>query len=125
LEPVLAGAVAAVAAYAIARRCTSRPGALVAGALVGTSGSVLYVPGPLRGDGAALALSLAAVAVAFRYRSAPSWRLAMLAGVLAGAALCVKLIVAPAALVVGLLLLGGPRRRDVAVAVGAGVAVAL
>jgi hypothetical protein len=125
IEPVLAGAVATIAAYAIGRRFTTRPCALLAGGLVATSGSVLYVTGPLSGDGPALALALAAVAVAFRYRSGPSVRLAILAGALTGSALCVKLIVLPAALVVGLLLLGARRYRDAGVAVGTGIVLAI
>ncbi|MCJ7670824.1 MAG: glycosyltransferase family 39 protein, partial [Acidimicrobiia bacterium] len=105
LLPVAAGAVTVVATYAIGRRVTSRGGALLAGGLVATSGSLLYVTAPLSGDGPALALAVLAVALAFRYRSRPSTLLAVGIGLSIGAALCVKLIVVPAAIPVGLLLL--------------------
>lgn len=125
LEPIVAGALASVAAYAIARRITSRGGALVAGALVATSGSVLYVTGPLSGDGPALALVLGSVALAFRYREGPTPARAALIGALAGAAVAVKLLVLPAVLVAGLLVLGRRRLRECALAAAAVVAVPL
>lgn len=110
LLTVAAGAVAAVATYAIARHLTSRWAAVVAGALVATSGSVIFVTGPLAGDGPALALALTAVALACTYRARPSLGRAVLVGVVMGAALCVKLIVAPAALAVAVLVLDVPTR---------------
>jgi len=130
---VVAGAVATVATYAIARHLTGRGPAVVAGALVATSGSVLYVTGPLAGDGPALALALTAVALACAYRARPSLGRAVLIGVVMGAALCVKLIVAPAGLAVAVLMLGIPDRarpsswpwRDLVAAAVAAVAVAL
>lgn len=125
---VVAGAVAAIATYAIARHLTGRWAAFVAGALVATSGSVLYVTAPLAGDGPALALSLAAVALACTYRARPSAGRAALIGLAMGAALCVKLIVAPAGIAVAVLVLGttGARRwRDAIVAVAAAAAVAI
>lgn len=125
---VVAGAVAAIATYAIARHLTGRSAAFVAGALVATSGSVLYVTAPLAGDGPALALSLAAVALACTYRARPSAGRAALIGLAMGAALCVKLIVAPAGIAVAVLVLGttGARRwRDAIVAVAAAAAVAI
>ncbi|MEX2253813.1 MAG: hypothetical protein WEC34_00085 [Acidimicrobiia bacterium] len=135
LLTVAAGAIAAVATYAIARHLTGRGGALGAGARVATSGSVLYVTGPLAGDGPALALALSAVAVACSHRVRPAtWR-AVVVGLLMGAALCVKLIVVPAAIPIGVLLLGagpgsrrGPgarRARDAVTAVAAAVVVGL
>jgi hypothetical protein len=133
--PVAAGAVAAVATYAIARHMTGRWQSLLAGALVATSGSLLFVTGPLSGDGPALALALTSVALACTYRARPSLGRAIVVGLAMGAALCVKLIVAPAALAVGVLLLPtgllGPspddrrRWRDAVVAAVAAVAVAV
>jgi 4-amino-4-deoxy-L-arabinose transferase-like glycosyltransferase len=123
---VAAGALAAVSAYAIGRHVTSRGGALLAGALVATSGSILWVTAPLAGDGPALAFAATAVALAFAYRARPTvWR-AVLIGVFMGAALAVKLIVAPAAIPVGVLLLLAARDdrrrwRDAAAAVGTAV----
>ncbi len=126
--PVLAGAVGAVATYSIARHMTGRWPALLAGALVATSGSVLFVTAPLAGDGPALALALTAVAVACTYRSRPSTARAALIGLAMGAALCVKLIVAPAAIAVAVLVLLGAsarRWREAVVAVATAVAVAI
>ena len=125
VETVVAGVVAAIAAYAIARRITSRTGALIAGALVATSGSVLYVTAPLSGDGPALALSLTAVALVLAYRAQPSVARAIGVGLAIGAALSVKPLVLPAALAVGVVLLGVRRWRDCAFAVGAAIAVFL
>ncbi len=125
---VAAGAVAAIATYAIARHLTGRWAAFVAGALVATSGSVLYVTGPLAGDGPALALALTAVALACTYRARPSVGRAVLIGLAMGAALCVKLIVAPAAIAVAVLVLGAPnarRWRDAVVAVATAIGVAI
>ena len=125
--PVAAGAVAAIATYAIARHLTGRGESFLAGALVATSGSILFVTGPLSGDGPAVALALGAVALACSARVHPSlWRV-VLTGVLMGAALCVKLLVLPAAIPIGVLWLGRrPRRvRDSVVAVGAAVFVGL
>jgi hypothetical protein len=133
LLTVAAGAVAVVATYAIGRRVTSRGGALLAGGLVATSGSILYVTAPLSGDGPALALAVVAVALAFRYHARPSTLLAIGIGLTMGAALCVKPIVVPATIPVGLLLLfptwpptwRGRRVRDFLTAVAVAVAVFL
>jgi 4-amino-4-deoxy-L-arabinose transferase-like glycosyltransferase len=125
--PVAAGALGAVATYAIARHLTGRGAALLAGALVASSGSILFVTGPLSGDGPAVALALSAVAVACGVRTRSGrWR-AALTGILMGAALCVKLLVVPAAIPIGVLWLGRrPRRvRDAAIAVSAAVLVGL
>jgi hypothetical protein len=90
---------------------------------------MLYVTGPLSGDGPALALAVLAVALAFRYHARPSTLLAAGIGLTMGAALCVKLIVVPAAIPVGLLLLHPRWRtrrvRDFLTAVGVSIAVFL
>jgi hypothetical protein len=127
LLPVVAGVVAAIATYSIGRHLTGRGEAFLAGALVATSGSMLFVTGPLSGDGPALALALSAVAVACTYRVRPSLGRAIATGILMGAALCVKLLVLPAALAVAVLVLGGRGRkvRDAGAAVAAAVAVGL
>ena len=106
---------------------TGRAEALLAGALVATSGSILYVTAPLSGDGPAIALALVAVALACRYRARPSAAGAAGIGVAMGAALCVKLLVLPAAIPIAVVLIGLARRdrrwRDVAISVGAALAV--
>jgi hypothetical protein len=125
---VLAGALAAVSTYSIGRHVTTRGGALLAGGLVATAGSVLYVTAPLSGDGPALALATTAVALAFAYRQRPSLLRAGGIGLAMGGALGVKLLVAPAAIPVGLLLLFAARAdrrrwRDAVLAVGTAVAL--
>lgn len=129
LLPVFAGAVAVIATYSIGRHVTTRGGALLAGGLVATSGSLLYVTAPLSGDGPALALAVLAVALAFRYHARPTTLLAIGIGLAMGAALCVKLIVVPAAIPVGLLLLHPQWRqrrvRDFLTAIGVAVLVFL
>jgi hypothetical protein len=127
LLPVASGAVAAIATYAIARHLTGRGEAFLAGALVATSGSLLFVTGPLSGDGPAIALALSAVAVACRARLHPTWGRAFLVGALVGAALCVKLLVAPALIAIALLWFWTrPRRaRDAIAAAAAAIAVGL
>lgn len=125
LLTLTAGIVVTIATYGIARRVTSRIGALIAAGLVTTSGSILFVTGPISGDGPAAALAVTAVALAFRYRAAPSTPRAVAVGVAMGAALCIKVLVIPAALPVGLLLLDRRRWRPLVAAVGAAVAVGL
>lgn len=109
LLPVAAGMVAAVATYAISRHLGTRSAAILAAALVATSGSLLYVTGPLSGDGPALALALVAIVLALRHRARPSVARAVAVGLAMGAAICVKLIVVPAAIPIGILITGiGP-----------------
>jgi 4-amino-4-deoxy-L-arabinose transferase-like glycosyltransferase len=123
LMTVAAGVVVTVATYAIARHLTSRTGAVVAAALVTVSGSVLYVTAPISGDGPAAALAVTAVALALRFQVRPSLPRAAVVGVTFGAALCVKVLVVPAAVPIALLLLSRRRAKDLATAVGAAVAV--
>lgn len=130
LAATLAGACAAVAVYAAARRLTTRTGALTAGAVVALSGSVLWTTGPITADGPAIALSATAVALALRYRDSPDIRGAVVTGVVLGAALSVKApLVLAAAIPVGGFLVAGRRPRDIASAaagaVGVGVAATL
>lgn len=118
-----------LAAWAIARRLGTERGArragLLAGLLVATSGSILFVTGPVAADGPALALAALAVAAVLRYRDEPSLGLALLVGALTGAALVVKALVLPVVVPVGLVLLAARRLDRFAAAVGAAVAVAL
>jgi 4-amino-4-deoxy-L-arabinose transferase-like glycosyltransferase len=123
LLTVASGIVVTVATYAIARRVAGRGGAILAGALVATSGSLLWVTAPISGDGPAIALAVTAVALAFAYRAKPTTLRAVGVGVAMGAALSIKLLVVPAAIPVGLLLLRGGRLRALVTAVGAAVVV--
>jgi 4-amino-4-deoxy-L-arabinose transferase-like glycosyltransferase len=125
LLSVASGAVITVATYAIARRVASRGGAVLAAALVATSGSMLWVTAPISGDGPALALVTTAVAFAFAYRARPTTLRAVAVGLAMGGALSIKLLVIPAAIPVGLLLLRGGRLRALVTAVGSAAVVFL
>jgi Dolichyl-phosphate-mannose-protein mannosyltransferase len=125
LLPMAAGVAVTVVTYAAGRRITSRFGALVAAALVTTSGSVLWTTAGIASDGPALAFAIGAVAVSFGYTQEPSSARADGAGALLGAAVVAKALAAPAALAVGLLLLSRRRPRDLVHAAGAAVVVAL
>ncbi|MGH9036306.1 MAG: hypothetical protein ACRD0O_11130, partial [Acidimicrobiia bacterium] len=122
LLALAAGAVLVAAVWTAARGAgCGRVPAGVGAALVATSGSVLWVTGPLTSDGPALALATTAVALALAWRRAPALRTAVLCGVAMGAALSVKSLLVPAAVPVGLVLLRRPRH----LAAATGVAVAL
>lgn len=121
---VAAGVLVTVATYACARRLTSRAGALLAAALVTTSGSILWVTVPVNADGPSLAFSVLAVAFALRYRDDPRVVNAVWVGLSAGAAVSIKALTVPAVVVAGLVVLLSHRRvRDAATA--AGIAVAM
>ncbi len=128
LLSVASGLALVLATWSAARALRLSPAAAgMAAGLVATSGSVLWVTGPLTSDGPGLALAAGAVAAALWYRRTPSLRLALLAGALLGAALSVKSLLLGAAVPVGWALL--PNRRHfaaaVAVAAGVGLVVAL
>ena len=126
LLSVASGLVVTVAVYAIGRRIGTRESALLAAALVTTTGSILWTTAPLTGDGPAAALTALAVLGAFAWRDEPSsWR-AILTGIAMGAALAVKVLVAVAAIPIGLIFVlerGRRRMRDLATAVAAAVVV--
>jgi hypothetical protein len=123
--PLVAGAAVTVATYAAGRRIATRRGAILAAALVTTSGSVLFTTAGIASDGPAMAFAVASVAVALGYAQAPSTTRAIVAGGLIGAAVVAKALAAPAGLAVVLLLLSRRRHRDLAYAVAAGIVVAL
>ena len=109
----LASAVALVlATWSVARALGLSPAtAGVAAGLVATSGSVLWVTGPLTSDGPSLALATAAVAGALWYRRSPALARAVMVGLLIGAALSVKSLLLAPAVSVGLALLPRLGRR--------------
>ncbi len=128
LLAVAAGVALVAAVWVMARDAGC--GRLAAGAaagLVATSGSVLWVTGPLTSDGPALALATTAVALALAWRRAPALRTAVLCGTALGAALAVKSLLVAAAVPVGLVLWRRPRHLAAAMgaSVGAGLASAL
>jgi hypothetical protein len=124
LLALAAGAVLVAAVWTAARGAGCGLVSAWAGAgLVATSGSVLWVTGPLTSDGPALALATTAVALALAWRRAPALRTAVVCGLALGAALAVKSLLVAAAVPVGLVLLRRP--RHLAAATGAAVAVGL
>ena len=123
VTPMLAGVVATIAAWAIARRLAGPTAGLVAGVLVATSGSMIWTTGQVTGDGPAAGLAVAAVWAAIAYRDDPRLRRALLAGLLIGAALAVKPLDLPAALPIGWWLWSQRRVDHLASAVGASIAV--
>jgi hypothetical protein len=123
LLPMAAGVAVTIATYAAARRIASRFGAVVAAALVTTSGSILWTTTGIASDGPAVALAVAAVVVSFGYADDPSSTRAVVAGALVGAAVVAKALAAPVAVAVTILVLSRRRPRDLAYAAAAGVVV--
>ncbi len=123
----LASALALVLATWSAGRALrlSSAGAAVAAGLVASSGSVLWITGPLTSDGPALAFATAAVSAALWYRGAPTLRRAVLIGVLMGATLSVKSLLVAAAVPVGLVLLANRRHLGIAIATAGAVSLAV
>ena len=118
LLALVAGSALVLATWSAARALRLSTGAaLLAAGLVATSGSVLWVTGPLTSDGPGLALAAGAVAAALWYRRSPSLGRAVAAGLLLGAALSVKSLFVAAGVPVAWALL--PNRRHLAAAVGA------
>jgi 4-amino-4-deoxy-L-arabinose transferase-like glycosyltransferase len=113
-----------IATYSCARRLTSRANALLAAGLLTTSGSILWVTGPINADGPSLALSVLAVALALRFRADPSGTCAVAVGLAGGAAVAIKALSVPAVAIAGVIVLLTCRRIVHAVAAAlAGVAV--
>jgi hypothetical protein len=109
---VASGIVVTVAAYACARRVTSRGNALLAAGLVTTSGSILWVTGPINADGPSIALSVLAIALALRARDhvTPRFTDALWVGLAGGAAASIKATSVPAVLAAGVVLILVRRR---------------
>lgn len=113
-----------IAVYSGARRITARANALLAAGLVTTSGSILWVTGPVNADGPSLALSTLAVAIALRYRDEPRLRTAIGMGIAAGAAISIKALAVPAIVIAGLvILMSHGRVRDSAAAASTALSV--
>ena len=118
LLALASGAALVLATWSAARALGLSSGATaLAAGLVATSGSVLWVTGPLTSDGPGLALATWAVTAALWYRRSPSLRWAVAAGLLLGAALSVKSLLLAAGFPVAWALL--PNRRHLAAAVAA------
>ena len=122
LLAVVAGVITAAGSAAIAARISdgtahARIAAAATGGLVATSGALWWTTGPLTSDGPTLALCVSAVWLAYSYRTKPTLGRALLIGVLLGAAVAVKVIMAaPAGLVCALLILSQRRTRHLMLA---------
>lgn len=127
--PRLVGVAATIAVTfavaALGTRLRGRRVGLVAATLVATSGSMLWVTGPLTSDGIATALAALAVAGALAYDDAPSNRRAFATALAIAAALAVKSLLLPAAVPVAVVLLRHRRGSHLALALGTGITVAL
>jgi 4-amino-4-deoxy-L-arabinose transferase-like glycosyltransferase len=126
LLSLASGVLVTIAVYSCGRRVTTRANALLAAGLVTTSGSVLWVTGPVNADGPSLALSVLAVALALRALDHAQPRLwdAVWVGLAGGAAASIKATSVPAVVAAGVVLLL-VRRRLLDAALAAGVAVAV
>ena len=115
---VASGIAAVVATYWAALALTDRIGALMAGALLATSGTLAWVTGPLAADGPALAFTAVTMGLALRHRDRPTTARAALMGAALGAALSTKSLEAPILVPVALVLLApfvsAARRRALA-----------
>lgn len=125
LLAVLAGAVTTVAVYCAGRELMDRGRALLAAALTGSSGVLLWTTGPITSDGVGAALSVSAVAVALVYRRRPSTLIAIAIAVLAGSAFSVKNLLVTPALIIAWLLVASRRRILDAILVPLGALVLL
>ncbi len=113
--------VTTVAVYFAGLELMDRGRALLAAALAGSSGILLWTTGPITSDGTAAAISVSAVAVALAYRRRPTTLAAITIALLAGSAFSVKnLLVAPALLIAWVLIVSRRRVLDaVLVPIGA------
>ena len=91
----VSGIAIVVGIYWTALRMTDRLGALVAAVLAATSGSLLWVTGPLAADGPALAFAVLAVLLSLRQRDRPTYPNSVLLGLAVGATLSTKAMEAP------------------------------
>jgi hypothetical protein len=126
LLSVASGVVVTIAVYSCARRVTTRANALLAAGLVTTSGSVLWVTGPINADGPSMALSVLAVALALRALDHAEPRLwdAVWVGLAGGAAASIKATSVPAVVTAGVVLIL-VRRRLLDAVLAAAVAVSV
>jgi hypothetical protein len=124
VTPVLAGVVATIGVWAIARRLgASDAVATVSGLIVATTGTMIWTTGQVTGDGPAAGLVVCALWAAIVYRDDPRLGRALLVGVSLGAALAVKPLVGAALIPIGWWM--GERRRVEHLAAASGAAVAV
>jgi len=102
---VVSGIAIVVGLYWTALQMTDRLGAILAAVLAATSGSLIWVTGPLAADGPALAFAVLAVLLSLRQRKRPSYLNAAFLGLAVGATLSTKAMEAPILIVVGCVIL--------------------
>ena len=102
---VVSGVVVVISIYWVALQFTDRIGALLAGGLAATSGSLMWVTGPLAADGPALAFVVLSLGLTLRLRDRPTYWRAALLGLAVGATLSTKALEAPILLPVALVIL--------------------
>jgi 4-amino-4-deoxy-L-arabinose transferase-like glycosyltransferase len=124
--PVVAGVVATVAVYFAGLEIMDRGRAILAAALTGSSGVLLWTTGPITSDGTAAAIAICTVTVALVYRRRPSTLTAVVIAILAGSAFSVKnLLVTPALVIAWLLVVSRKRILDAVLVPLGAVAVLL
>lgn len=132
---VASGVAAVILTYLVGLRISDRLGAIIAGALIATSGAFVWVTAPLAADGPALAMAVAAVWFSLRQRDEPSTSGAIWLGLATGGVLATKSLEAPVLVVVVTVLLApvvsAARRRELDrraiahVLIASGAAIAL
>ncbi len=127
--PRLLGIVAIVAltlaVAAMGKRLRGLRCGLIAAVMVATSGSVLWVTGPLTSDGIATAFAAIAVAGALAYDARPSARRAFVTALALASALAVKSLLLPAVIPVAIVLIRRRRPAHLALVLGTGFVLAL
>ena len=122
LTTVFAGLGIVVVTYHSGRLVSDRTGGVVAAALVGLTGSVLWVTGPLSADGVALFFASVTMLLVLRWRDRITVSRAVWLGLAVSATVSVKALLLPVALPVALVLLA--HRRVAPIITGATVAIA-
>ncbi len=100
---------ATVAVYFAGLEIMDRGRAVLAAALTGSSGVLMWTTGPITSDGTAAAIAITTVTVALVYRRRPSTLTAVMIAVLAGSAFSVKNLLVTPALVIAWLLVRLPQ----------------
>ena len=109
LTTVLAGLGLVVVTYLSARLTSDRTGAILAGGLVGLTGSVLWVTAPLSSDGMAVFFASLTVLLVLRWRTEVTMPRAIWLGLAVSATVSVKALLLPVAVPVVLVLLAHRR----------------
>ncbi len=121
LAAVLAGAGLVIVTYLAGQLVSDRGGAILAAGLVGFSGSVMWVTGPLSSDGVALFFAGLTMLLVLQWRHHITLRRALWLGLAVSATISVKALLLPVVVPVALVLIA--HRRVAPILAAAGVAV--